>query len=158
VSQHLQKFTIIQSQILFVISGSVTSKWFPTRKISSLPLGDYFTAVIMSNYPVFKIPQGQFAVDDSFFPVAPTLEQRASVKHFVSLQFFNSKTVGRTPWMGDQPVARLLPIQTQNKHRQTSMSYVGFEPTIPAFERAKTVDASDCAATVTGRGWLLSNN
>jgi hypothetical protein len=28
----------------------------------------------------------------------------------------------------------------QNKHRQTTMPWVGFEPTIPAFKRAKTVD------------------
>jgi hypothetical protein len=49
----------------------------------------------------------------SLFPVAPTLGHRASVKRFVSLQFFNSKTVGRSPRMGDQPVARPLPLQTQ---------------------------------------------
>jgi hypothetical protein len=46
-------------------------------------------------------------------------------------------------------------IQTwQHKHRinaQTSMSWVGFEPMIPAFERAKTVHALDRAATVIGR-------
>jgi hypothetical protein len=30
------------------------------------------------------------------------------------------------------------------------MPRVGFEPTIPAFERAKTVHALDCAATVIG--------
>jgi hypothetical protein len=63
-------------------------------------------------------------------------------------------TVGRTPWTGDQPVARPLPThgttQTQNKHIQTSMPLVGFEPTIPAFERAKTVHALDRAATVIG--------
>jgi hypothetical protein len=45
----------------------------------------------------------------SLFPVAPTLEHRESVKRFVSLQFLNPKTVGRTPWTGDQPVARPLP-------------------------------------------------
>jgi hypothetical protein len=52
-------------------------------------------------------------------------------------------TVGRTPWTGDQPVASLLPThrttQTRNKRTQTSMPWMGFEPTIPAFERAKTV-------------------
>jgi hypothetical protein len=50
-------------------------------------------------------------------------------------------TVGRIPWTGDQPVTRLLPTHrtTQNKRTQTSMSWVTFEPTIPAFERAKTV-------------------
>jgi hypothetical protein len=78
------------------------------------------------------------------------LEHRASVKRFVSLQFLNPKTVGRIPWTGDQPIARPLAIQTQNKHRQTSMPWVGFELTIPAFERAKTVHALDRAATVIG--------
>jgi hypothetical protein len=63
-------------------------------------------------------------------------------------------TVGRTPWTGDQPVASSLPThrttQTQNKRRQTSMPRVGFEPTIPAFERAKAVHASDRAVTAIG--------
>jgi hypothetical protein len=45
----------------------------------------------------------------SFFPVALTLEHTASVKRFVSLQFLNRKTVGRSSWTGDQPVARPLP-------------------------------------------------
>jgi hypothetical protein len=85
----------------------------------------------------------------SLFPVAPTLEHRASVNRFVSLQFLNPKTVGGSPWTWDQPIARPLPIQIQNKHRQTSMPWVGFEPTIPPFERAKNVHASDRAATVT---------
>jgi hypothetical protein len=44
----------------------------------------------------------------SLFPVAPTSEHRASVERFVSLQFLNPKTVGRTLWTGDQPVARLF--------------------------------------------------
>jgi hypothetical protein len=44
----------------------------------------------------------------------------------------------------------------QHKHRinaythQTSMPWVGFEPTIPATKRVKTVHALDRAATVTG--------
>jgi hypothetical protein len=56
-------------------------------------------------------------------------------------------TVGSTPWTGDQPVARPLPAhrtaQTQNKRTQKYMPQVGFEPTIPVFERAKTVHALD---------------
>jgi hypothetical protein len=63
-------------------------------------------------------------------------------------------TVGRTPWTGDQPVARPLPTrgttQTQNKRTQTYMPRVGFEPIIPVFERTKTVRALDRAATVIG--------
>jgi hypothetical protein len=44
----------------------------------------------------------------------------------------------------------------QHEHRidaythQTFMTYVRFEPTIPASERAKTVHALDLSATVTG--------
>jgi hypothetical protein len=82
--------------------------------------------------------------------LGPTLEHRADFS--VSWSF----TDGRTPWTGDQLVARPLPnhrtTQTQkNAHtHQTSMTWVGFETTIPASERAKTVHASDCSATVTG--------
>jgi hypothetical protein len=51
-------------------------------------------------------------------------------------------------------VARPLPAhwkaQTQNKRKQTSMSLVGFEPTIPFFELAKTVNALNRAETVNG--------
>jgi hypothetical protein len=49
----------------------------------------------------------------------------------------------------------------QHKHRinayphQTSMPWVGFEPTIPTSERAKAVHALDRAATVTGIVKLL---
>jgi hypothetical protein len=39
---------------------------------------------------------------------------------------------------------------TQNKRTQASMPGVGLEPTIPVFERAKTVHALDRAATVIG--------
>jgi hypothetical protein len=56
--------------------------------------------------------------------------------------------------MGDQPVARPLPAhktaQTHNKRTQTSMPRMGFEPTIPMFEREKTVHALDRAATLIG--------
>jgi hypothetical protein len=57
-----------------------------------------------------------------------------------------------TPWTGDQPVLNT----GQHKYRinaythQTSILWVGFEPTIPASEREKTVHASDCEVTVTG--------
>jgi hypothetical protein len=54
-------------------------------------------------------------------------------------------TVCRTPWTGDQHVARLLPshrtTQTQNKHTHISMPWVGFELTIPVLEQTKTVRA-----------------
>jgi hypothetical protein len=69
-------------------------------------------------------------------------------------QFLNLYTDRRTPRTSDRPVARPLPkqrtTQIQNKPIETSMSRVEFEPTIPAFERAKTVHALDRAATVIG--------
>jgi hypothetical protein len=64
-------------------------------------------------------------------------------------------TDGRTPWASDQPVARPLPTfkttQTQNKrtHRHPCTEF-GFEPTIPAFKRTKTVHVLDRSATVIG--------
>jgi hypothetical protein len=39
----------------------------------------------------------------------------------------------------------------QHKRRQTSMPWVGFEPTIPVFHRAKTFYTLDLAATVIGQ-------
>jgi hypothetical protein len=64
---------------------------------------------------------------------------------------------GRTPWRGDQPVARPLPLNTgQHKHRinthtyQTSIPWIGFEPMITESVQAKTVHALNRTATVTG--------
>jgi hypothetical protein len=71
-----------------------------------------------------------------------------------AFQFLNLYILGRTPWTGDQPVARPVPTdrttQTQNKRTQTSVPRIGFEPTIPVLERTKTVHASDRSATVIG--------
>jgi hypothetical protein len=39
----------------------------------------------------------------------------------------------------------------ENKREQKSMPRVGFEPTTPMFECAKTFHALDCAATVSGK-------
>jgi hypothetical protein len=74
------------------------------------------------------------------------------------LSFLILYTVRKTPWRGNQPVARPLPTyrttQTENKRTQTSLPRVGFEPTIPAIERAKTVYILDRAATLIGRMFL----
>jgi hypothetical protein len=67
--------------------------------------------------------------------------------------------VGSTPWTRDEHVVRPLltqRTQTQTKRSQTSMPWVGFEPTIPAFVRAKAVHALDRATTAIGT--LISNN
>jgi hypothetical protein len=51
--------------------------------------------------------------------------------------------------MGDQLVARLLPINAYT--HQTSMPCVRFEPTIPASERANAVYSFDRSITLTDR-------
>jgi hypothetical protein len=54
--------------------------------------------------------------------------------------------------MDDQPVASMLPAhkraETQNKRTQTFIIRMGFEPSVSAFERAKTVHALDLSTTV----------
>jgi hypothetical protein len=54
------------------------------------------------------------------------------------LFFLNLYTVGKTPWMRDQPVAWPLSThrttQTQNNRTQTSMPLVEFESKIAVFE------------------------
>jgi hypothetical protein len=82
------------------------------------------------------------------------LGHRASVKRFVSFQFLNLRhSIGVLGRVISPSHGRYL-TQTQNKHKQTSMPRVGFEPTIPAFGRAKTVHASDRAATVVGKYYI----
>jgi hypothetical protein len=59
-------------------------------------------------------------------------------------------TVGRTPRTGDQPVQGRYLHTGQHKHNKRTQTYMRFEPTIPVFERAKTVHTLDRAATVIG--------
>jgi hypothetical protein len=65
------------------------------------------------------------------------------------LSFLDLVISGRTPWTGDQLVARPLPkhrtTQTQKNAdtHLTSMPKAGFEPAITASERSKTVRTSD---------------
>jgi hypothetical protein len=62
--------------------------------------------------------------------------------------------VDGTRWTSDQLVARPLPTrrttQTQNKRREISMPWAGFEPATPVLKRAKTVHVSDRPGTVNG--------
>jgi hypothetical protein len=61
------------------------------------------------------------------------------------------KLLGREISSSPRPLPTHRATQTQNKRTQTSTPRVGFEPTIPAFERAKTVHALDRGTTVIGR-------
>jgi hypothetical protein len=81
------------------------------------------------------------------------LEDRASMKLFVLLQLLNVRqSVGSVGLLGRgiSPSEGLFLTQSQNKRSQTHIPWVGFELTIPAFERAKTCHALDHAATVIG--------
>jgi hypothetical protein len=81
------------------------------------------------------------------------LENKASVKRFLSLQFLNRR---QSIWLlgrGISPSQSRYLTQTQNKCKQTSMPRVGFKLAIPMFERAKTFRALDGAATVIGLLW-----
>jgi hypothetical protein len=74
-----------------------------------------------------------------------------TLQHFfwssILLQFRNLLyTNGWSPWTSDQPITRPLPTY-RTTQTQTSMPWVGFEPTIPPFKQAKTVHALDCAST-----------
>jgi hypothetical protein len=74
-------------------------------------------------------------------------------------RFLDLYAVDRTPWKGDQPIARPLPKHRINAHRHPCF-WVGFEPTIPVLKQAKTVHALDRAATVIGifRAIVFINN
>jgi hypothetical protein len=76
------------------------------------------------------------------------LEHRASVKSFVSLQFLNLRQMVGLFERGISSLQGCYLTQTQNKRKQTSMPWVGFEPTIPVLEVAKTFHAVDRMATV----------
>jgi hypothetical protein len=80
-----------------------------------------------------------------YFLLPPLGSLLQLLEHRADFSVFWLFTDGRTPWTGDQLVARSVPkhrtTQTKkNAHTlQTSMPWVGFETTIPASERAKTV-------------------
>jgi hypothetical protein len=63
---------------------------------------------------------------------------------------------GISPTQDRYPTHRTT--QTQNKRRQTSIPRVRFEPTIPVFERAKTIHTLDRAATAIGTVQLLTHS
>jgi hypothetical protein len=74
--------------------------------------------------------------------------------HDQILSFLIPCTVDRTPWTGDQSIARPLPTHRttliRNNRTQTSMTWVEIEPTTPALKREKTVHALEREATVIG--------
>jgi hypothetical protein len=100
----------------------------------------------------------KYTSENFFFllPLAPTWRLAPILEHRADFSVFLIIHRRQDSLDCDQTVARPLPkhrtTQTQkNAHtHETSMPWVGFELTIPASERAKTVHASDRSATVTG--------
>jgi hypothetical protein len=79
----------------------------------------------------------------AYFPNSPYIYGSKALCWALAAEFhfLDLYTVGRTPGIWYQPVARPLPThrttQTQNKFTQTSMPQEVLESTIPVFERAK---------------------
>jgi hypothetical protein len=72
-----------------------------------------------------------------FYSCCNHLEHRASVKRSVWLQFLNLRQSVGLLWWGISPSQGRYLTQTHNKHKQTSMLWVRFEPTILVFKRVK---------------------
>jgi hypothetical protein len=83
-----------------------------------------------------------------YLSLCPSIHLSMALQSFVGpwqlISFLIVYTVGRTPWTGDQHVAR--PLQIYRTNAQTSMPRVEFELTNPVFERAKAVPALDRAS------------
>jgi hypothetical protein len=80
-------------------------------------------------------------------------------RHFVLFLFkinsdIGNLIAGRTPWTGNQLVARPLPTH-RTTQTQTSMPRVGFEHTIPKSEQRKTFSALDRAATLIVKAFIF---
>jgi hypothetical protein len=126
-----------------VLSSSSEAKSKPSKQEASTKLhpkrrwiSTWFQSVTIQRNFLFSMALQPFDEDFSSF-----------------LSFLILYRVGKTPWTGDQPVARPLRTHktTQTEYRtQTSMLWVWFEPTIPVCERAKTVHSLDHAATLIG--------
>jgi hypothetical protein len=67
--------------------------------------------------------------------------------HILYLSIYLSIYGSTVLWAGDQPCTHRT-AQTLNKRTLTSMSQVRFEPTIPVFEREKTINVLDRADTM----------
>jgi hypothetical protein len=90
-----------------------------------------------------------------FFPVAPTRSTGHTWNALFHFSFLILRqSVGFLGRRISPSQGRYLhrSTQTQNRRRQISMPLVWFEPTIPVFERAKTIHALDRAATETDDG------
>jgi hypothetical protein len=77
-------------------------------------------------------------INEFFFFLKALTVLRRPLAYPNGLLDLHIETLGRTPWLGDQPDARPLPTpdNTTQKHTHTSMPQAGFEPAIPMFEQS----------------------
>jgi hypothetical protein len=95
----------------------------------------------------------KFNLINCFLPLCSHL---GACSHFWSIRLISqfldhSQTVGLLGRVISPSQGLYLNTEKRTHTHQTSMPWVGFEPTIPASERAKTVHTSDRPATVTGK-------
>jgi hypothetical protein len=117
-----------------------------------------YLSTYQPTYPPTYLPTHLPIYLPTYLPIYLSIYLPMALQPFVGpwplIQFLNLYTVGRTPITRNQPVIRPLrkhrTTQKQNKRTQTSMPRVEFEPTIPAFEGARTVHALDRTVTVIG--------
>jgi hypothetical protein len=101
---------------------------------------------------VEKTKEGELSTVKGYF-IHSSMALHSSVGPWPILQLRKHfYTDGRTPWTRDHPVARPLPThrRTQRINANAHYALVGLEPTIPAFNGAKTVHALERAVTVIG--------
>jgi hypothetical protein len=139
-SSWFSSFLKVKPELSFIESLTTFRTWW------RLVLQMYDNIILISRPPTPTV---------SLFSVAPTLERRASVKRLFHFSFYHRQSVGLLGLRNSPSQDRYLlrATQTQNKRRQTSMPWVGFEPTITVIERAKSFYSLDRAATVVG--WIL---
>jgi hypothetical protein len=104
---------------------------------------ELFVSFLPFLYPVHTLKIGWLVGRSVGRSCCSHLEHTASVKRFVSLRFLNLRhSVGL--------LGRVISPSQGRYLTNTEVPRVVFEPTIPAFERAKTVHPLDGAATVIG--------
>jgi hypothetical protein len=139
----------------FLLSENAVMWLLLSQQLTSAVVGEPFKYStgheLESSYPPHILTPVSLRLLPYFFcSCCSNLEHRASVKRSVSLQFLNHRQSVELLGRGISPSQGRYLLETQNKRKQTSMPWVGFEPTIPVFVRAKIFHALDRPATVIG--------
>jgi hypothetical protein len=117
-----------RSKCVFVPwANSCNINWKTVIWYKKLSVGHFTIFEDMFLYFIFYVSPPKLLWLVGLFLLLPLIEHRASVKRFVSLQFLNLRhSIGLLGRLISESQDRYL-IQTQNKHKETSMPRVGFE-------------------------------